>query len=595
MKELMAKVSKIRASIELKKDFSIIRADEEIYSYLGELSKEPFTNAVHPDDLARLEKMAKSVSESEAIYECIRISNFQKEYTWFMVEAVESGDGIKLLMTDIYAGYEVADRLSKEIKVLEGYLSVMDQLMLNYNPANDKLVIYKQIAPGQMCILFESSLDNYRNHLLSGNKLTKKNVASIENIYDGIKKLKVMHNQSLEAVFEHYSDQVLKGIVNTKVVEDEEGKESLIGFISVLRTKADEAKHSVMTFGRKDSGTELYDKKTIINYTQQLMSPDIEDHVSIAIIDLDDFKGINDTYGHAFGDEVLRDAAKILIDAVGSKGMCGRIGGDEMFIVFRNDGTEEAVRSVLRTIKCDIGFLYQLDERNIRKISCSIGSAMYPDDADNYEDLFNIADKMLYLAKEKGKNRYIYYQPSIHKDYLNSSDTEKVAKTGAIAAVGTRYHKTTLMGRFVNNYAMADQDTKYKYIKELAEEFYLDSIFIYDLKNHTRKVIWGECSLEENGEFLLVDNYLASFREDRIMPINNILHFERRCPTLTKTFGSMGIEQSVQYKSKDEPVIDGYVISYNRNKMQKQWAEMDLMLLGILGNIILHPYNIIDL
>lgn len=590
----MSKIEKLRASIELKRDYSIIRADEGIYAYLGELSKGLFTRAVHQDDIKKLENMVGHVSADTPLYECIRISNAEGEYTWFMVEAFEDGGDVKLLITDIYAGYEAADKLRKEKAVLEGYLSVMDQLMFNYNPEDDLFVIYKQTAPGQLCILYEGTLDNYRRHLLNNKVLTKKHIATIEKAYTSIKELRGMNNQNLESVFEHYSDQVLKGLINSKVVADEGGKERLIGFISVLRTKADQAAASVMTFGRKDSGTDLYDKKTIVNYTKQLMSPDIDDHVSIAIIDLDDFKGINDTYGHAFGDEVLRDAAHILQEAVGAKGMCGRIGGDEMFIVFRNDGSEEDVRSVLRTIKCDIGYLYQSDSRNIRKISCSIGSAMYPDDADNYEDLFNIADKMLYLAKEKGKNRYIYYQPAIHKQYLESDGTKDVEKN-SIAAVGTRYHKVSLMTGFANEYANSEPEKKKAFITDLAEAFFFDSIFVYDLKQHSRKVIFGECSVEENGEFLLADNLLPSFREDRIMPVNSILHFERRCPMLPETFKPMEIEQMVMYKTYEEPVIDGYVISYNRNKMQKQWAEMDLMQLGILGSIILNEENLKDL
>lgn len=101
-----------------------------------------------------------------------------------------------------------------------------------------------------------------------------------------------------------------------------------------------------------------------------------------------------------FGDEVLCKVADILRDAVGSRGLCGRIGGDEMFIIMEGLNDNEGIRNVLRTIRNNTKWLYHDDPRNI-KITCSIGSATYPNDAKNYDELFKIADKVLYLAKEK--------------------------------------------------------------------------------------------------------------------------------------------------------------------------------------------------
>ena len=80
--------------------------------------------------------------------------------------------------------------------------------------------------------------------------------------------------------------------------------------------------------------------------------------VTIAIIDIDDFKSVNDTYGHMFGDEVLRDVAGILKNTVGRNGLCGRIGGDEMFIVMEHLEDDESIRTVFRTIKNNVSWSY---------------------------------------------------------------------------------------------------------------------------------------------------------------------------------------------------------------------------------------------
>lgn len=150
----------------------------------------------------------------------------------------------------------------------------------------------------------------------------------------------------------------------------------------------------------KDPGTDLLNKRAITDYVRKLIDSQPGHTVTIAIIDIDDFKTINDTYGHMFGDEVLCKVADILRDAVGSRGLCGRIGGDEMFIIMEGLNDNEGIRNVLRTIRNNTKWLYHDDPRNI-KITCSIGSATYPNDAKRYDELFKIADKVLYLAKER--------------------------------------------------------------------------------------------------------------------------------------------------------------------------------------------------
>ena len=135
---------------------------------------------------------------------------------------------------------------------------------------------------------------------------------------------------------------------------------------------------------------------------------------TIAILDVDYFKHVNDNYGHAFGDQVLRRVAAIMENEVGSLGRVGRIGGDEFFIVFYHV-TETELRACLRSIKSCVNAAFpEKGPRPGASISVTIGAAAYPKDADNYEDLFMVADYCLYLGKQKGRNRYIHYTPEKH-------------------------------------------------------------------------------------------------------------------------------------------------------------------------------------
>lgn len=126
------------------------------------------------------------------------------------------------------------------------------------------------------------------------------------------------------------------------------------------------------------------------------------------LLDVDDFKQINDRYGHQKGDAVLSDVASVLQRTFRTGDVVGRIGGDE-FCVFLSGVWDRRVlgKKAEDVLKVFRGFL---TSKGRRRFSCSIGISVYPDDGKDYGTLFQNADIALYWAKEKGKNGYSFYQ-----------------------------------------------------------------------------------------------------------------------------------------------------------------------------------------
>ncbi|MEC6814161.1 bifunctional diguanylate cyclase/phosphodiesterase [Photobacterium toruni] len=128
-------------------------------------------------------------------------------------------------------------------------------------------------------------------------------------------------------------------------------------------------------------------------------------HYSLLFLDLDGFKLVNDSYGHAAGDKLLRAVAIRLLNIVKDKGLVARFGGDEFIIQIekRNyttitDFTDQIIKTLNRPFHIkDIGEL---------SISCSIGTANYPDDANNFDTLVTQADMAMHRAKQRGRNCY---------------------------------------------------------------------------------------------------------------------------------------------------------------------------------------------
>ena len=127
--------------------------------------------------------------------------------------------------------------------------------------------------------------------------------------------------------------------------------------------------------------------------------------VALCYVDLDEFKPINDSLGHAAGDRVLIEIAHRLRSGLRGGDTAARIGGDEFVVVLNNladtDECRQAVERLLAALTEPIPI-----EGRMLKVSASIGVALYPRDADSVDDLLALADEAMYEAKRAGRNRY---------------------------------------------------------------------------------------------------------------------------------------------------------------------------------------------
>ena len=128
---------------------------------------------------------------------------------------------------------------------------------------------------------------------------------------------------------------------------------------------------------------------------------------AVLMIDVDNFKVINDTYGHIAGDEVLRDIGKIFQDTLRSFDSAGRYGGEEFLVVLVDSGDENA-RQVAERIRQAVEEHSVIYEGQAIKVTVSIGIALISPEDTKENNLINRADKALYAAKENGRNQTVY-------------------------------------------------------------------------------------------------------------------------------------------------------------------------------------------
>jgi diguanylate cyclase (GGDEF)-like protein len=126
---------------------------------------------------------------------------------------------------------------------------------------------------------------------------------------------------------------------------------------------------------------------------------------AIMYLDLDGFKSINDTYGHAYGDEILKMVAQRLVSNSRKEDTVARLGGDEFMIVLGDVHTLQDAQGPAAKLVEAVSEPYFINDLTLR-LSTSIGISMYPDDAETVDALISIADYALYEAKRAGKNRF---------------------------------------------------------------------------------------------------------------------------------------------------------------------------------------------
>ncbi len=159
---------------------------------------------------------------------------------------------------------------------------------------------------------------------------------------------------------------------------------------------------------------------------KKLLEVENAEKYALLIVDLDNFKAINDNLGHLFGDLVLRETGEKLRNLFRSEDYVGRIGGDEFMILMKNAGDLSIVEERAQEIIDELDNTYGGDVQKYRT-TASIGIATYPLDGEGFERLYTLADVALYDVKSRGKNGYTFYNSTMSEGTMVNTTPFDVA------------------------------------------------------------------------------------------------------------------------------------------------------------------------
>lgn len=179
----------------------------------------------------------------------------------------------------------------------------------------------------------------------------------------------------------------------------------------------DQEKRKELELRRKaeqDPLTKLFNRTTVLSLVGRSLAAAEDSLCALFMLDLDNFKQINDTYGHLFGDAVLSEHAKKLTALFRRGDLIGRLGGDEFVVFLSHLPNRETAVKKARDLCSALQMDYTAGDR-VCPVSVSLGIAFSPEHGNTFEDLYEKADTALYYAKSQGKNRFAVYDEAMSK------------------------------------------------------------------------------------------------------------------------------------------------------------------------------------
>lgn len=213
--------------------------------------------------------------------------------------------------------------------------------------------------------------------------------------------------------------------IKGRVIKEKEGEKIISGAMMDI-TERKEYEEDIKYLAFYDTLTDLPNRRYFIEELEkEIKDKDKNKKFAVLLLDLDNFKKVNDTLGHDKGDALLRKVASILKKYANDNVFVARFGGDEFLILLRQFSNLNEIKALAKNIIHDLKEGIDVIGKNIYTTT-SIGIAIVPDDGDNVNDIIKNADTAMYKAKSEGKNRYIFFSAEMIEELEKRIETEKI-------------------------------------------------------------------------------------------------------------------------------------------------------------------------
>lgn len=340
---------------------------------------------------------------------------------------------------------------------------------------------------------------------------------------------------------------------------------------------------------RRDPLTGFYNKIVVEEAIEAYLKEDPSRCSAFMIIDIDNFKTINDTAGHLFGDAVLIDVSKELKSAFRSNDIIGRVGGDEFVILLKNICSLEKIKQKAMAVCETFRYLYS-GEKGQHKISCSVGISLYPQHGKTYKELFEYADQALYRAKSLRKDDFVIYeeQPKYAPVIKTAYETVPPLIKGDSFEGKETQSKLSLIRIFELLFDTKDVERGInKVIEMLGKHYQIDRVYIIENApvRTAIKIPYEWCNTGivsrriKNGRCLYY-----GLAEDQLFRCEDI-NEANIAPDVIAYFKECGVKSVMQYGIHENGEFKG-TIGFEQCQSARKWTQEEIESLIIVSKFI---------
>lgn len=558
-------------------------ANEAFFSYFGNDVIYSIRRTIDENDYERISDCVESAHEGEVRKTVIRMKGINGEFRWILASVrrmpgEEEEPLYSIDLSDVFSLEASSYTREKQLAEYRHILSLNSDLAFEYSFETRHIRIYIFDCWREI-VLIDKELDAWQKEAVDSGYILSRNADTFDRLCSDIRGGTYRFDHEFESSILTFGKTrelcLFRGITRY----DDPMRRHVTGIISVVSSRQKSKDVNLALEANKDSLSGLLNKQAVTAFATDILAGKPAYNVNFVILDIDNFTDINSSYGHLFGDEVIFTIASIVKAEIGSRGIAGRISGGGFLIVLEGTRDEEDLRGILRAIRTRTEAAFADRFENFR-LTCSMGISTYPVDSKDYDELFMQADKALYIAQEKGKNRYVIYDINKHgpveKDIENkiaflsdrSNTTEKLAFAGLLA-------ENLVLGRLPDISVLMEQ---------IRSQFAIDDICVFAGNDMSLILSCGNAP-SRNAAYLLENGYTQRFSGDGIFAIDNVNELEGRDDNAFRQLREENIGGAVQYLMTEDGLVKG-MISFCYIGRFKKWSVSDMNYLAVIGHVI---------
>ncbi len=579
--------------LNVKKDnkLTILHANNAFYNILG-YTEEEFANLFN-NQISRLintidfnaiaQDLKKQLKDNNSFNLQFRINTKNNGLIWvrFTGVSMDKTGYLNCIMTDIDENKKTIDNLKKEQEHNRTILELSNDIIFEYDILEATLTLSSNVALDyNVPLVFKNCPDS----ILERNFIHEKDIELVLGLLDAFKLGDSTYKIDFRVKLE--SENIKWFTIDYKLIFDDDNKPiKSVGKIKDI-TEQKEIIIELEAKTKTDPLTKIYNKEATGELIKKSLKQNPNGRAAFFLIDIDNFKGVNDNLGHQFGDSVLKNIAESIKHEFRENDIVGRIGGDEFVVFIKNIPSNEIIIQKANALINVFRRTYS-GQNNNYKISGSIGITIYPNGGTTFEELYKNADIALYESKKCGKDCFKFYSQLTAKDVMTASiltfDDRQVAN----------YYKDDLTYNiFEMLYETKDLHTTINMVLEIiGKQYNVDRCYIFektgDYFNNTfewcKDNISSGKNMLQNVPFSSLKLLFSKYSTEGIFFSDKLSSYEDK--TLYNIFSKQNVKSFLHCAIFDNRAIKGF-IGFDDCSKTRVWTIKEISTLSYIAKIL---------